>query len=607
MTLLLFGLGASSQSQTANGIYPPSWWCDSQIDTVEVLFYNQHISDNQLVTIKPMGVKIVDVHLPENPHYVFVKVALPEELSQDGLVSFSLGRKTLGVFNVHAKTPASQNSFEGVTASDMMYLIMPDRFANGNPSNDVVPNTLEPTHDRSIPLARHGGDLQGILQHTDYLKRLGVTAVWLNPFLENNQKVESYHGYAFTNHYRVDPRLGSLKDMKELANRFRENKIKLVMDVVYNHIGDQHFLAKDPPEAGWFHVSDTFYRTNYRATVLLDPYASKSDLKKLSDGAFDYTMPDLDQSNPRVARYLKQYTVWWIRTLGLNGLRIDTYAYSDQNFMRDLVQTVYNDILPLDSTFHIFAETWVHGHAVQAHFSNHFGNSPRPLYLTDFQWYFAVKKALSNNFGWTDGLSALYYALAKDTDYPDPKGHVTFLDNHDLDRFFGVINQDTSKWKMGIGLLMTGRGIPCLLYGTELLMPEGGNHGVLRKDMPGGWKGDTSTVFETNGLNRAQASAISYIKTLADIRSTGIFTGKLTQFVPENGVYVYAWEHKGKTLICMVNQQEAPALVRTERYAELLQGKTELTSALESDITHLTTSEKWWEISPMSFHAWWVN
>jgi glycosidase len=571
------------------------------------MFYNRQISDNQKIKVSGKRVKVIDVHRPENPHYVFATVVIKGQSKRPGRVTFKLGRKPLGEFRVLPKTPHPETAFKGVDASDLMYLIMPDRFANGDTSNDVVTGTMEAVADRAVPKARHGGDLSGIRNNIPYLKELGVSAVWLNPFLENDQSVESYHGYAFTNHYHVDPRLGGLSDILELSASLRDSRIKLIMDVVYNHIGNQHFLYQDKPEDGWFNEFDTFYRTNYRATALMDPYASNVDRVKMTDGAFDHTMPDLNQRNVRVARYLKQYTIWWVRTLGLNGLRIDTYAYSDQKFMRSLVRTVYNDILPMDSSFHIFAETWVHGHAVQSHFSKDYGSLPKPLYLTDFQWYFAVKKALSTPFGWTEGLSALYYTLAKDGDYPDPKGHVTFLDNHDLDRFYGVIGQDDDKWKVGMGLLMTGRGIPCLLYGSEILMPEGGDHGILRKDMPGGWPGDTISVFSHLGRTTAEQRGIEYVQSLANLRATGIFSGKLTQFVPENGIYVYAWQKDGKTLLCVVNQQDAPALVRTERYAELLKGKNRLVEAINAEGKVVQLPASTLEIPAVSFTAFWVD
>jgi glycosidase len=473
-------------------------------------------------------------------------------------------------------------AFRGITANDFIYLLMPDRFANGNIANDNLPEMRQPSVQRSEPFGRHGGDLKGINDHLDYLDSLGVSALWLNPFFTNDQEKESYHGYAFTNHYEVDPRLGDLQTLRNLIESMHDRDMKFIMDVVYNHIGHRHFLAANPPSKDWFHQTDTFIRTTYRASTLLDPYAPKEEVDAFLNGAFHHTMPDFDQTNPRVAQFLIQYTLWWVKEFQMNGIRMDTYAYSDPNFIKNLVKAVYDEFYTPDNGFHIFAETWVHGHGIQQFFANDYQSTP-PLYLTDFQFCFGMKRAMTTDFGWTDGLAAIYYTLAKDYSYADPFKHVTFYDNHDLDRFFGTIGEDMDKWKMATGMLMTLRGIPSILYGTELLMPEGGSHGVLRKDMPGGWADDDRNAFSRKERTETENEAYDFIANLAQLRKDDVFQGRFVQYVPVDGVYVYGWKTDDKTLVCVVNQNDKVVQLNTARFSTLFLNKSALVSPFNKD------------------------
>lgn len=484
------------------------------------------------------------------------------------------------------KRERDPRDIEGVDASDFIYLIMPDRFANGNPSNDIVKGTRQASIYRDSMFQRHGGDLQGILDHLDYLNQLGVTALWLNPVQENDQPKESYHGYAITDHYRIDPRLGDNELYKRLVSSAKAKGMKMVMDVVYNHWGDQHYLYRNGlPSEAWVHRHDVFFKTSYRAPTLMDPHASAYDKHKFTHGWFDHHMPDLDQTNPHLAAYLIQNTIWWVEYAGLHGLRIDTYAYADQEFMSDLVRAVLREY----PTLGIFGETWVHGNAVQSWFTDNRvdeGNdSPLPG-VTDFQLYYSINDALGKDMGWTEGVSRMYYTLAKDFLYKDPLRNCLFLDNHDLSRFYSMVNQDFAKFKMGIAWLLTMRGIPQIYYGTEILMKNYADpDGKVREDFPGGWPNDPTNKFKSYGRNATENSAFNYIKTLAAYRKSNpvLQFGKLTQFVPDEGLYVYFRHNqegdasaRDKAVMVMMNCTKAEKTVKMDRFREFLGGKSKM-------------------------------
>ncbi|NQX93167.1 MAG: cyclomaltodextrinase N-terminal domain-containing protein, partial [Flavobacteriales bacterium] len=451
-------------------VEPPNWWVGMTNNQVQLMIHGVNL-DQYEVKIEDSGVKITDLSYGQNSNYLWLTLEIQEDL-KPGVVSLNFHKlgKNRPKFSYEYEFKSRESSDRGIDQGDFMYLIMPDRFSNGDVSNDQVDGFHDQSLNRDSMFHRHGGDLQGILNHLEYLEELGVTALWLNPVIENNEHEESYHGYAATDLYKVDARLGSNTLYKELCKELHQKGIKVVQDVVYNHWGDQHWMLADLPDSSFIHHWDKFQRTSYRAPTLLDPHASEVDRKIMTDGWFDHHMPDLNQKNPFLAQYLIQNSIWWIEEFGLDAFRIDTYAYPDQKFMSDLCGRIYEEY----PDFSIFGETWVHGTAIQQWFTegNYNGkefSSNMPA-VTDFQLYYAINDALTKNTGWAEGLNRLYYTLAKDYVYNHPEEQVIFLDNHDLSRFYSMIGEDDNKMKQGLGLLMTLRGIPCLYYGTEIKM-----------------------------------------------------------------------------------------------------------------------------------------
>ncbi|HKL03781.1 MAG TPA: alpha-amylase family glycosyl hydrolase, partial [Cryomorphaceae bacterium] len=515
----------------------------------------------------------------ENPNYIILKLSIPENARPQELTIRSKSGDVTMMYELRERSWLPK----GLNPADFIYLITPDRFANGNLSNDVVENMQEVGIDRSEPYQRHGGDIQGMIDHLDFMDELGVTAVWPNPLLENDQPRESYHGYAFTDYYKIDPRFGTNSIYRAFVDSLHNREMKIIQDVVYNHIGNNHYLYTDIPDSSWFHFWEAYTRTNYRAPALFDPYASDYDKNIMTDGWFDTHMPDLNQKNPHLATYLIQQTLWWVEAYNIDALRIDTYAYPDQGFMREWGEAVKMAY----PTLFLFAETWVHGSATQGWFMGE-GLGPEENYLdglTDFQLHYAINDALTRNQGWTDGIARLYYTLAKDYIYKNPEKMITFLDNHDLARFYGVVNRDFEKFKMGIGMLMTMRGIPSLYYGTEVLMSETDGHGKIREDFSGGWPTDSLHKFSEVDRTVLENEAFQYISKLAKLRkkNPALHSGETTQYVPMDGLYVY-FRHSGDQIfMAVVNTSEKAAESPSEKYAEFLAGQKSLTNILTNE------------------------
>ncbi|MFK7934273.1 MAG: glycoside hydrolase family 13 protein [Saprospiraceae bacterium] len=555
-------------------VEPPFWFTDMAVPTLEILIYDQSIGDYE-VKIDYAGIELQKVHRVENPNYLFVEVEIGAG-TKPGKFNIELsknGQQKNYPYELRAKR---KDGIHGLDNSDLMYLIMPDRFANGDSSNDSFEDMKQVGVNREKVFFRHGGDLLGVMERLDYLKNLGVTALWLNPVLENNEPFESYHGYAVTDHYNVDKRLGGNNAYLQLVKLAHERDMKIVMDIIHNHVGDQHWFIQDLPESDFIHQYEEFTQTNYRAPALMDPYASKHDLVTLTDGWFATHMPDLNQKNSHVANYLIQNNLWWIEYSGHDAYRIDTYPYPDEDFMVEWCKRVKMEYP--DFTF--FGEAWVNAPAIQAQFTQ--DNYLRDNYdselpaLVDFQMYFAINEALTKPMGWTEGVSRIYFTLAQDFLYENPYASVLFLDNHDLTRFATVMNEDMNKFKSGMALLMTMRGIPCMYYGTEIMMTgSGGGFGEGgRKEFPGGWSGDAANKFTAKGRTDKENEAFNYIQQLAKYRAAtpALQTGKLTQFVPKDGIYVYFRYDADQTVMVITNSTDQAVEVGTERFKERMLG-----------------------------------
>ncbi|MEL6142880.1 MAG: alpha-amylase family glycosyl hydrolase, partial [Bacteroidota bacterium] len=540
--------------------------------------YARNIATTQRVIIDYPGIKVEYFEREENPNYLFIGLNIGPGTNEGSFQIRLLGEDHSVLKEFYYSLAVRNNTATlqspPLSSKDFIYLIMPDRFANGDEANDSVEGTTQTGVNREKFLFRHGGDLIGVMEHLDYLQDLGVTAIWLNPVLENDQPYESYHGYAVTDHYRIDPRLGTNEQYRQLVQLAHERGIKVIMDVIFNHVGDHHWQIKDLPSTDWIHQWPAYTQTTYRATTLLDPNASEHDRQLMTDGWFDKHMPDLNQQNPHLARYLIQNSIWWTLYSGQDGFRIDTYAYPDPHFMAEWNRRMLEEFPGLG----VFGETWVHGPAVQAWFTEsetlHPGFNTQLPGVTDFQIYYAINDALSKEPGWTDGVMRLYYTLAQDYLYENPNRNVVFLDNHDLARFFTVVNQDVTKFKSGLTLLMTLRGIPMIYYGTEFAFTgAGGAFGEGgRVDFPGGWAGDATNLFSSGSRNEQQKDLHQFVRKLANFRknSPALTEGKLTQFVPRDGVYAYFRHTNNERIMVLFNGSSQTRSVDLSPYAEQL-------------------------------------
>jgi len=590
---LLFSLIFASAIHAANKqiqrIDPSFWWVGMKNPNLELLVYHPKIQHAE-VSLNYPGVQIKELIPAENPDYLFIRLLIQADARPGTIqIRFRLNKQVLHYPYRLLQRDSSKNRVQGIGNADFIYLAMPDRFANGDLSNDVIRESQEPFINRDSMFWRHGGDLQGIRKHIPYLKDLGVTALWLTPVQENNQKRVSYHGYSITDHYRIDPRYGDNALYKTLVDEMHRQGMKVVMDIVPNHIGDGHWLYQNPPSSDWVHRFSSFTKTNYRAPTLMDPYASAYDKNLMQNGWFDTHMPDLNQANEHVARYLTQSYIWWVEYTGLDAFRIDTYPYPDQDYLAKMAQ----DILLEYPGIGLFGEVWDHGVAMQSWFSGGFkskNTDSRLPSLIDFQVYFAMQEALSREAGWTEGVTRLYYTLAQDFLYPNPFSNVLFLDNHDQSRFFSVIGEDIRKFKTGINWLMSLRGTPQLYYGTEILMKNFADpDGKVRSDFPGGWPSDLENKFSAEGRDSLENVAFRHVQTLAKWRkqSKAVTQGRLMQFVPEKGLYVYFRYTPDETLMVIANCSNSSQKPDIKRYDELLKGRRTATDILSGHLLNL--------------------
>jgi glycosidase len=574
-------------------VEPSNWWTGMQHRTVEIMVHRADVASYAVKLGPVKGIKLIKVEKADSPNYLFLTLDIAKSAKPQTVpLVFSKGTLTFThPYPILARTGAVKA--QGVNSSDAIYLIFPDRFSNGDPSNDNVAGMRQGLQRDSL-VGRHGGDLQGVINHLDYLQDLGISTIWLNPELENDQKEASYHGYAVTDHYQVDKRFGSNELLKSLVQNCHQRGMKVVRDVVLNHIGGQHWWMDDLPAKDWLNQWPTFTRTTYRAPTLVDPYGSEWDKKQFTDGWFDYSMPDLNQRNPHVANYLIQQAIWWIEYAGIDDLRIDTYTYSDQAFCSRWCKALRDEYPNLG----MFGEIWEHGVSIQGFFADdqplksaHFdSNLPG---VVDFQLCFAIQEALTREQGWTEGAARIYYTLAKDRFYKNPNCNVVMLDNHDFTRFFTTIKEDLNKYKSGVAFLLTTRGIPQIYYATEILGTgnEWPSHGNIRKDFPGGWAGDQNNKFAASGRTPQENEAFNFMRTMLRYRNAtpALQTGKLMQFVPVDGVYTYFRYDAAKTVMIVLNTSNTDKVVDTNRFAERMQGFSRAKNVVTGEvISHLS-------------------
>jgi len=573
---LFLVLSASAQNVT---VYPSNWWVGMKNSHLQIIVYGKNIGVSQSVNLSYQGVQLEKLHRFSNKNYLALDLVIGAEATPGKIqIQFKAGKKTTKLdYELKARRSGNGIAFaNGATSADLMYLIMPDRFSNGDPSNDRVPGMKDQSLRRDTVFNRHGGDLKGVQNKLDYLSDLGVTAIWLNPVWENDMPDRTEHGYAFTNHYKVDPRIGGNEAYRQLTDACHTKGIKMIQDAVYNHVGLEHFLFRDMPDSSWFHRWPEFTQTSFKDQVLFDPYAATADKKIMSDGWFVRSMPDWDQSNPFVANFLIQHAIWSMEEFGIDGFRIDTYAYNDLAFMNRCNQALYDEYPKIS----IFGETWVHGVINQSYFCENNLNIPYKSNLqatTDFQTlFYGIQPACNEKFGWTEGVNKLYTTLAQDVLYKNPMRQVIFLDNHDINRFYSVVNEDTAKYKMALAWLLTSRGIPQMYYGNEILMKgfTSPNDGYVRWGFPGGWEGDKENKFTKEGRSEKENDVFDYIRTLARYRksSSALTNGKFMQYLPVDGVYVYFRYDEEKTVMCIMNTNTGVVSVNPGRFIERING-----------------------------------
>jgi neopullulanase len=603
LVLLQVGIVCSAFAQNAQitRIDPMNWWVGMKNPNLQLLIYGNNLSKSQVILKPYTGVKLKKVQTTENPNYLFVDLEIAKN-TKAGNLNLTIGG-TPFKYELKNKTANPQ----GVSSADFIYLLMPDRFSNGDEFNDKFEDLNDKNADRNNPFYRHGGDLTGVSSKLDYLKDLGVTALWMTPIIENNTTLtdegnsfrSSYHGYHFTDFYQIDKRFGGNEGYKKFVNDAHAKGIKVVQDAVYNHIGPTAWFFKDLPAKDWVNQWDTYTNTSYKEQSLVDPSGSNYDRKICSDGWFTKFLPDLNQRNPLLANYLIQNAVWTTETYNIDAWRIDTYMYNDLEFMNRCNKALMDEYPKI----HLFGESWVRSVFNQAYFTKNKVNFPFKCNLPgtiDFMVQTGILNGLNENYEWDNGVQKLYQTLAQDAIYEDASKNVTFLDNHDTDRYLSVIGEDFDKYKMGITWLLTTRGIPQLYYGTEVLMKNFKNpsDAEVRKDFEGGFKGDKVNKFTAEGRTEKENEAFNFVRKLANFRknSSAISNGKFMQFVPFDGIYVYFRYSANQTVMVVSNTNKDEKTIDTVRFAEILKSaksaKNVLTEATISDISKLTIPAK---------------
>ncbi len=562
-------------------IEPPNWWVGFRETSLQLLVSGKGIGSYS-VAVGEDRVTLEEVHRAHSPNYLFLDLHIPENTPEgDILLVFSKEGETdiTYPYPIRGREKKAEE-YVGFSSEDAIYLITPDRFANGHPSNDIDPALKEKRIDRKDDYARHGGDIRGMINHLDYIADLGFTAIWPTPLLINDMPRESYHGYAITDYYKVDPRFGSLEDYKELTAKARAKGIKVVMDQVNNHCGLAHWWMEDLPFSDWIHYQEGFEEgreitvTNHRRTVNQDLYASDHDRELMDNGWFVPSMPDLNQDNPFLANYLIQNSLWWIETLGLGGIRQDTYPYPEKHFMARWAGRIMKEY----PSFSIVGEEWSYNPLVVGYWQT--GSQNRDGYEShlrctmDFPLQQTLVDALTEEENWNTGLIKLYEGLANDFHYASPRDMMLFGDNHDMDRLFTQLGENAELTKMALAFIMVAPRIPQVYYGTEILMSNSdkpGDHGRIRKDFPGGWPGDRINAFTGKGLDPKKKEMQEFVRTLTRFRKDEevIHKGKTRHFSPENGVYVLFRYLGKKRVILVLNKNETPTALPLGRFAEM--------------------------------------
>ena len=554
---------------------PPFWWTDMKSDKLQLMVHGPNIADLR-PSISHDNIIITDVKTLENPNYLFINLEISKNIQPGQFdINFLKNNKTIIKHN-YTILERDLNSMHrnGFSSKDVIYLITPDRYANGNPKNDTVSELTEKAN-RKNKDSRHGGDLKGIIDHLDYISDMGFTQIWLNPVLENNQPSYSYHGYSTTDYYNIDARFGSNQLYKELSAKAKEKGIGIIMDLILNHIGSGHWWMNDLPSKDWINFEGEFIQTNHIHEAVHDPHLTQSQKDLFTDGWFVETMPDLNQDNEFLSTYLIQASIWWIEFADLSGYRIDTYPYVDKNFLSQWSKRISEEY----PNFNYVGEEWTSNVAMVSYWQK--GSKTYDDYesfipsMMDFPLQSALNKAIQSEERWDSGIRNIYRVLSNDFQYGDPYNLVVFAGNHDMIRIYSELNENMDLYKMAMTFISTVRGIPQIYYGTEIAMTSTEDHGQLRKDFPGGWPNDKVNAFIDMGLKSNQLEAKRFLKKLLNWRknNAAIIKGNMIHYPVRDGIYVYFREYKNDLVMIAMNNNEKKLRIDSQRFYEVIKDR----------------------------------
>ena len=567
----------SSDNYDIKHLEPPFWWTQMSNTKLQLMVHGDNISELKPQISYP-GVSIPAIHQVTNPNYLFIDILIDNNtIAGDFMIGFTKNDQIVlnHKYSLLERTPnsAMRNSF---SPADVIYLITADRFANGDPENDSTPNLKEKVN-RKNKDGRHGGDIQGIIDHLDYIEEMGFTQLWLNPMLENNHAKYSYHGYSTTDYYNIDERFGGNTLYKLLSEEAHKRGIGIIKDIVLNHCGSEHWWMKDLPSKDWINNEGNYRQTSHNRVSLHDIHTTSSETSNFVDGWFVPTMPDLNHKNLFMSNYLIQNSIWWIEYANLSGFRIDTYPYHDKEFISEFGERLIDEY----PNFNFAGEEWSLNPAIVSYwqkdsprYDNYVSHTPS---MMDFPLNSALATSLQEKENWNSGLIKIYETLSNDFLYGNPYSLVVFADNHDMERIYTQLNEQLSLYKMAMTYIYTTRGIPQVYYGTEILLKGPPDHGTLRTDFPGGWNSDNINGFNGFGLTNEQMEAQLFTKQLLNWRknSLAITKGTLTHYLPQNGVYVYFRKYNNELVMVLINNNTSDASVSSERFYEILDDKTQ--------------------------------
>jgi len=578
-------------------VEPAFWWVGMKNSQLQLLIHGSDICNRKVIINYP-GIKILKTNRACSPNYLFVTLEINSKIAKAGNFNIELtqpDKSKLSVTYELRNRKADSEKRLGFSSEDVIYLLMPDRFANGDTKNDNVDSQPEKAN-RTIDYGRHGGDIKGMKDHLDYIKKLGATAIWSTPLLENNYSKYTYHGYAISDFYKIDPRFGSNDEYVDFVNASHQKGLKVIMDMVSNHSGIWAWWMSDLPFEDWIHQWPTYTPTNHKAATIKDIHAAKVDKKQMLDGWFDTTMPDLNQQNEYFWTYYIQNSIWWVEYANLDGIRMDTYPYNDRDAMAKWAKAITDEYPHIN----IMGETWLSSSQDIAFWQKDAVNSLKYNSQLPTAMDFMTERSLETCFNehgksWEDkGMNRLYNTIANDYLYANTNNLLIFAENHDTQRFNHQVNESLAKFKMAMSFLMTTRGIPQIYYGSEIGMTgnKDKGDGDIRRDFPGGWQGDSINAFTATGRTSIQNDYFNFLSKLLNWRKNKavIHTGLLTHYVPDNDVYVYfRYNDKGKIMV-IINNNETEQTMKTDRYAESLENKSTGTDVITGKIYDLKNS-----------------